>query len=70
MNEIKIAEVIEMMCEEAEENDFHSLYQEFRAAVVEVENDPSDIDDEVAQLTRMMDLDEIDIEEQLPFKVN
>ena len=70
VNEIKIAEVIEMMCEEAEENDFHSLYQEFRAAVVEVENDPSDIDDEVAQLTRMMDLDKIDNEEQLPFKVN
>ena len=69
INEIKIAEVIEMMCEEAEENDFHSLYQEFRAAVVDVENDPSDIDDEVEQLTRLMDLEKTENEEQLPFKV-
>lgn len=69
INEIKIAEVIEMMCEVAEENDFHSLYQEFRAAVVDVENDPSDIDDEVEQLTRLMDLEKTENEEQLPFKV-
>merc|ERR1719410_2194534 len=68
INEIKIAEVIEMMCEVAEENDFHSLYQEFRAAVVDVENDPSDIDDEVEQLTRLMDLEKTENEEQLPFK--
>ena len=70
INEIKIAEVIEMMCEVAEENDFHSLNQEFRAAVIEVENDPTDIDDEVAQLTRLMDLEPNINEEQFSFKVN
>ena len=59
-----------MMCEEAEESDFSSLYQEFRAAVVDVENDPSDIDDEVAQLTRLMDNEKNENEEQLPFKVS
>ena len=59
-----------MMCEEAEESDFSSMYPEFRAAVVDVENDPSDIDDEVAQLTRLMDTEQNEYEGQLPFKVN
>ena len=58
-----------MMCEVAEENDFHSLNQEFRAAVIEVENDPTDIDDEVAQLTRLMDLEPNISEDQFSFKV-
>ena len=58
------------MCEVAEESDFHSLlHQEFRAAVVDVELDPSDMDDEVAQLTQLMDLENVEHEEQLPFKV-
>ena len=50
INEIKIAEIVQMTCEEAEENNFVLLCQEgeVRADVVEVE---CQLDDEVAQLT-------------------
>ena len=51
MKEIKIAEIVQMTCEEAEENNFVLLCQEgqqVRADVVEVE---CELDEEVAQLT-------------------
>ena len=84
VNEIKIAEIIEMKCEEAQENNFYCLLQEgesryhiysfiktnnylndvhiFRAEVVEVDTDPDDLDDdEVAQLTQSLDIDQYQI---------
>ena len=68
INEIKIAEIVQMTCEEAEENNFVLLCQEgeVRADVVEVE---CELDEEVAQLTQLMDLQTHDPQSQLPVKV-
>lgn len=63
LNEIKIAEIVEMRCEEAEENNFYCFQSEgeFKAIVVEAEDDEAfeDLDDnEVACLTKLMNSQE------------
>ena len=59
LNEIKIAEIVEMRCEEAEENNFCCFLSEgeFKAIVVEADDDEAseDLEDnEVACLTNLM----------------
>ena len=68
INEIKIAEIVQMTCEEAEENNFVLLCQEgeVRADVVEVE---CQLDDEVAQLTGGGPGDDADLPDLDTFQV-
>ena len=68
MNEIKIAEIVQMTCEEAEETSFVLLCQEgeVRADVVEVE---CELDQEVAQLTGAGPADDADLPDLDTFQV-
>ena len=68
MNEIKIAEIVQMTCEEAEETSFVLLCQEgeVRADVVEVE---CELDQEVAQLTGAGPTDDADLPDLDTFQV-